>query len=132
MKPEQLPASVPNRERLSGMLSAVGTSFRSSEAYEAAQKAGFDVSERTLRNDLNEAAESGILERTGSGAWKKTSEPDELRVRIACALLSAGTWELNINSPVNGPTTYERAYNGPEPDELTAAAERYAEALRKL
>jgi hypothetical protein len=130
MNRPELPSTLPNPERLSDMLSGVGTSFRSGEAYDAARAAGHDVSERTLRTDLTAAADAGILERTGSGAWKRTSEPDELRLRIACALLSAGSWKYP--TVVNGPPfDVGRQYEGPTPEGLKEAVNEYAEALEQ-
>jgi hypothetical protein len=115
------------------MLSAVDTTFQSGEAYEAAQAAGFEVSERTLRNDLNEAAEAGLLERLGSGKWKRqidTEETSELRIRIALSLLSAGKWEPDtMGSSVTGEGPL---YFGPEPEELEAIVDRYEETFRNL
>jgi hypothetical protein len=125
MKPSDLPATVPDRKRLAAMLSGVETQFQSGEAYEAAKAAGFDVSERTLRNDLNEAAEAGILKRLGSGKWKLQMD-SEIRRRIALALLSAGNWEPEMMG--DGTATFF----GPEPEELESEVDRYEETVRKL
>lgn len=133
MKPSDLPATMSNRERLAAMISAVDTKFQSGEAYEAARAAGFDVSERTLRNDLNEAADAGLLERLGSGKWKRqidTEETSELRIRIALSLLSAGKWEPDTMGHTvtgKGPVFF-----GPDPEELQAIVDRYEETVRKL
>jgi len=124
MDPNDLPATIPNPERLSTMLSEVGTSFRSTEAYEAAQTAGYDETKRTLRNDLNAAAEAGILERVGSGAWKKAEEDrTELRTRIGLALLSAGEWSRMAMSG-------DHSYEGPTPEELEDYIHRYEDVFR--
>jgi hypothetical protein len=132
METTNLPASLPNPERLSAMLSAVGTSFQSVDAYEAAREAGFDVSERTLRNDLNDAADAGLLERTGSGAWRKvdadsSGDRSEIRTRVALALLSAGEWHRDVRA--DG-VTY--SFGGPSPEELARTVDRYAAAIDAL
>jgi hypothetical protein len=145
----ELPATLPNPERLSDMLDGVGSSFRSGDAYDAARAAGHDVSERTLRKDLTAAADAGILERVTAQTWSKLGTGNEanetaanettpgapeanstaangtaatLRTRLACALLSCGEW-----NDVYG--TDGRTYSGPTPEELTDAVERYAVAL---
>lgn len=128
---QTLAATVPNPERLSAMLSAVGTEFRSGEAYEAARKAGFDVSNRTLRKDLNEAANAGVLERVGSGTWRTTDDSDparkEIRTRVALALLSAGDWHRSVRED-----GVKHSFGGPSPAELLQAVNRYAPAIYDL
>jgi len=130
MKTSDLPATLPSRDRLAAMLSAVeGPTFQSGEAYEAAKAAGFDVSERTLRNDLNEAADAGLLERLGSGKWKRRIDSEasrKLRIRIALSLLSAGNWEPELMGEETA------TFFGPEPEELESQVDRYEEAVRKL
>ena len=66
------PASAKD-SRIASMLAAVGDSFSSGEAYAAAKAAGIDASRRTLRRDLNAAAERGLINSTGNrGGWRKT------------------------------------------------------------
>lgn len=121
MEPSDLPSTLPSPERLSVMLSEVGREFRSGDAYEAAWAEGVEVSERTLRDDLKAAAEAGILERTGSGKWKKTIEPpSELKKRIGVALLAAGTWKTSVTSGSR------LKYEGPAPDKLRETVEQFA------
>lgn len=117
------------------MLSAVDATFQSGDAYEAARDAGFDVSERTLRNDLNDAADAGLLERTGSGTWRKVSsgradssgDRSEIRTRVALALLSAGRWRRDVQA--DGVTYW---FGGPSPEELARTVDRYAAAIDAL
>jgi len=124
MDPKDLPATIPNPERLSAMLSDLGETFRSAEAYQAAEDAGFDESERTLRKDLNAAADAGILERVGSGAWARTAAGrSELRTRIGLALLSAGEWSRMAMSG-------DHSYEGPTPEELEDYIHRYEDVFR--
>jgi len=64
------PKSAKDR-RIAAMLTGVGDTFTSTEAYEAAWANQFDVSERTLQRDLNTAESRGLIERTQRSAWKK-------------------------------------------------------------
>jgi len=112
------------------MLSGVGAQFRSSEAYEAARKQGFDYSERTLRSDLHDLQSIGMLKRTGNDQWQKMTghtAPVELRVRIALALIAAGHWE---RAPVTLPYKPENVFRGPSPEELTEKVNEYASLIR--
>jgi hypothetical protein len=52
----------PRARRIGIILDAVEGLFASRDAYEAAEKAGLDVSERTLRSDLNHANKLGLIE----------------------------------------------------------------------
>jgi hypothetical protein len=65
------PKSAKDR-RIAAMLTGVGDTFTSTEAYEAAWGNQFDVSERTLRKDLKVAEQRGLIESTRRGAWKKS------------------------------------------------------------
>jgi hypothetical protein len=112
------------------MLSGVGAQFRSSEAYEAARKQGFDYSERTLRSDLHALESIGMLKRTGNDQWQKMTghtAPVDLRVRIALALIAAGYWErLNTTLPYET----ETVFRGPSPEKLTEKVNEYASLIR--
>lgn len=65
------PKSAKDR-RIAAMLTGVGDTFTSTEAYQAAWASQFDVSERTLQRDLNTAESRGLIERTQRSGWKKT------------------------------------------------------------
>jgi len=106
------------------MLSELGMSFRSAEAYEAARKAGIEVSERTLRKDLNQAVDAGLLERGASGVWLKSrSKMQKIRVRIGLALLAAGEWGTM-------PMQEGRSFSGPTPEDLEETIDKYEDVFR--
>jgi hypothetical protein len=55
------------------MLTGVGNTFASGEAYSAAHAAGIDASEKTLRRDLKLAAQRGLIgPGSTNGSWEKT------------------------------------------------------------
>jgi trimethylamine:corrinoid methyltransferase-like protein len=121
---DEIPAAISNPERLSSMLSELGMSFRSAEAYEAARKAGIEVSERTLRKDLNQAVDAGLLERGASGVWLKSrSKMQKIRVRIGLALLAAGEWGTM-------PMQEGRSFSGPTPEDLEETIDKYEDVFR--
>jgi hypothetical protein len=69
---DSVPAE-PRDRRIAVMLTAVGDTFASGEAYAAAFAEEFDVTERTLRRDLRFAEKRGLIRRGSTkGSWEKT------------------------------------------------------------
>jgi hypothetical protein len=63
----------PRDRRIAAMLTGVGNTFASGEAYSAAHAAGIDASEKTLRRDLKLAAQRGLIgPGSTNGSWEKT------------------------------------------------------------
>jgi repressor of nif and glnA expression len=122
MQKSKIPGTMPDPERLYVMLENVPREFTSGQAFEAAKAEGYEeTSERTLRKDLNKAAEAGILEDLSHGKWELLEAgTTELRTRIGLSLLSATV------SYEKHDVTYETSIKGPSPDELRDAIDRYA------
>jgi len=61
----------PQVMRIGRILQGVESQFTSQGAYDAASNAGIAVSNRTIREDLNQAVERGLVRKVKRGLWEK-------------------------------------------------------------
>lgn len=69
---EHQPSKDTSTYRIGQLLHYLGDEFRNAEVYRQAGGLDLKVSERTLRRDLEKAADVGLIEQTKRSHWKKT------------------------------------------------------------